>query len=193
MQARIQTSALTIPSRQEIGKQAAQVLLGTLALTASSWLSIPMLPVPITMQTYAVIVIGALLGPGLGALTVIAWLGESMLGLPVLAHGTGGILPFLGPTAGYLFSFPVVAAFVGWLAERGWTRSGLVRSFSAMLAGNAINLAMGATWLAAILGWHRAIVVGVAPFVTGAVVKAFLATSTIALIHKTRPRPTDAQ
>src|SRR6185437_8955054 len=123
MEARIQTNAATLQSREEISRQVAQVILGTLGLTACSWLSIPMEPVPVTMQTYAVIVIGALMGPRLGALTVIAWLSEAVLGLPVLAHGAGGVLPFVGPTAGYLFSFPVVAAFVGWLAERGWTKS----------------------------------------------------------------------
>lgn len=184
MQARVQANIPTIASRPAIGRQLAQVALGTLALTASSWLSLPTLPVPITMQTYVVIVIGALFGPVLGTITVCAWLGESLLGLPVLAHGTGGILPFLGPTAGYLVSFPIVAAFVGWLAQRGWTRAGLLPSFAVMLGGNAINLALGALWLAAILGWSRAFALGVLPFLVGALVKAVLATGTVALIQK---------
>lgn len=190
MQARTQAVASTFPPRAELLRQASKVLLGTAALTASSWLSIPTLPVPITMQTYAVIVVGALLGPRLGVLTILAWFAEAIIGLPVLAHGAGGILPFLGPTAGYLASFPVVAALVGWLAERGYTRKGWLTSFSVMLGGNAINLAMGAIWLAAILGWHRAFTFGVAPFLIGALVKAVLATATVALIQRNSFRPT---
>ena len=142
------------------------------------------------MQTYAVIVVGALLGPRLGALTVLAWFTEAIIGLPVLAHGTAGILAFMGPTAGYLASFPVVAALVGWLSERGYTRKGWLTSFSIMLGANAINLAMGAIWLAAIFGWQRAFAIGVTPFVLGALFKALLATATVAIVQRNRFRPT---
>jgi biotin transport system substrate-specific component len=185
MQARSHAIASTVAPKEEVLRQTSYVFHGTLALAAASWVSVPTFPVPVTMQVFAVLVVGALLGPRLGAITVIAWLGEACLGLPVLAHGAAGILPFLGPTAGYLASFPVIAAFVGWLAQRGWTRS-LVRSLPLMLAANAINLAMGATWLAAIFGWHRAFALGVEPFLVGAAVQAFLATSAVALIQKTR-------
>ena len=196
MQAGTQTVVSSLQPREQILRQASKVLLGTAALTASSWLSIPTQPVPITMQTNAVKVVGALLGPRLGTLTVIVWLAEAVIGLPVLAQGSAGILPFLGPTAGYLASFPVVAALVGWLAQRGYTRKGWLTAFSVMLSGNAINLTMGAIWLAAILGWHRAFSLGVTPFLTGALVKALLATATVTLIQRNRHTnapPTDAQ
>src|SRR5689334_12607461 len=83
----------------------AVVVLGTIFLALSSWITVPMIPVPMTMQTLAVPLVGALCGWRLGTITVLAWLGEAMLGAPVLAGGSGGIALFVGPTAGYLVSF----------------------------------------------------------------------------------------
>ncbi|GGA70463.1 biotin transporter BioY [Edaphobacter acidisoli] len=162
-----------------------RVVAGTLFLTASSWISVPIQPIPITMQTYAVIVIGALFGARLGSATVIAWLIEAALGLPVLAHGAGGAAVFLGPTAGYLFSFPVAAAFVGWLSDRKLDR-GLVPSLLSMLGGNAINLVLGVMWLAITLGWRHAFLAGFLPFWIGGVAKAGLATATVLPLQKRR-------
>jgi biotin transport system substrate-specific component len=159
--------------------RAAVVALGTLFLAASSWVEVPMLPVPMTMQTFAVTLIGALYGWRLGAITVLAWLGEAMVGLPVLAGGAGGIAHFAGPTAGYLFAFPLAAALVGWLAERGWTGGNLLRSFAAMLLGNAFILVMGGTWLAALIGSNDAMTYGVTPFILGAIVKSALAAASV--------------
>ena len=116
--------------------------------------------------------IGALYGWRLGALTVLAWLGEGMAGLPVLAGGAGGIAHFIGPTAGYLVSFPLMAAMVGWLAERGWTGSRIVASFAAHFAANIFCLALGGAWLATLIGPEKALMLGVVPFVLGAVLKA---------------------
>lgn len=159
--------------------RAAVVALGTLFLAASSWVEVPMLPVPMTMQTFAVTLIGALYGWRLGAITVLAWLGEAVVGLPVLAGGAGGIAHFAGPTAGYLFAFPLAAALVGWLAERGWTRGNLLLSFAAMLLGNAFILVMGGAWLAALIGANDAMTYGVTPFVLGAIVKSALAAASV--------------
>jgi len=160
--------------------RAVVVALGTLFLAASSWVEVPMVPVPMTMQTFAVTLIGALYGWRLGAVTVLAWLGEAMVGLPVLAGGAGGIAYFAGPTAGYLFAFPLAAALVGWLAERGWTGNGnLLSSFTAMLLGNAFILVIGGAWLAAMIGARDAVTFGVAPFILGAIVKSALATASV--------------
>lgn len=98
----------------------AAVIAGTALLALSSYITVPMLPVPITMQTFAVTLIGALYGWRLGAVTVLAWMAEGAMGLPVFANGTSGFIVFAGPTAGYLLTFPVMAALTGWLAERGW-------------------------------------------------------------------------
>lgn len=180
------TTAALFPPTQNAGsilRGSALVLAGTLFLALSSWVSVPTVPVPITMQTYAVIVVGALFGARMGAITVLAWLLEALAGMPVLAGGTAGAAVFLGPTAGYLFSFPVAAAFVGWLADRKLDR-GVLSSFASMLAGNGINLALGVCWLSAALGWHRAMLIGLAPFWIGGVAKVFLATATVIVVRK---------
>ena len=156
------------------------VLLGTLFLAASSWIEVPMFPVPMTMQTFAVTLIGALYGWRLGAVTVLAWLVEGAVGFPVLAGGAAGLAHFAGPTGGYLAAFPLAAALVGFLAERGWTAEGkLFKSFVAMLLGNAFILAFGGAWLAAMIGVSDAIQFGVVPFILGAIVKSALATASV--------------
>jgi biotin transport system substrate-specific component len=155
--------------------QALAVVMGSLILSASSYITVPMVPVPMTMQTFAVTLIGALYGWRLGALTTIAWLMEGALGLPVLAGGASGVQHFLGKTGGYLFAFPLAAACVGWLAQRGWNGHHAVMAFWAMLAGNALCLALGGAWLAALIGWKVAVAAGVAPFLLGALLKSVLA------------------
>jgi biotin transport system substrate-specific component len=170
-----------------IGGKILRVALGTLVLTASSWISIPIAPIPITMQTYAVIVLAALFGARLGTLAVLAWLAEAALGLPVLSQGASS-LAFFGPSAGYLFSFPVIAAFVGWLADRHLDRS-LIRSILAMLTANAINLALGVLWLATFIGWHGAVLGGLLPFWIGGIAKAVLAAVTVSLFRRGRSKP----
>jgi biotin transport system substrate-specific component len=159
--------------------QALFVLGGTLVLALASQIAVPMVPVPITMQTFAITMIGALYGWRLGALTVLAWLGEAMLGFPVLANGAGGLAPFAGPTAGYLASFPVIAALVGWLAERGWTGDRYIRSFFAHFSANLLCLAIGGAWLASLIGWEKGWAFGVAPFILGGFLKSALAAAAL--------------
>jgi len=165
------------------------VLLATAFLTASSWIAVPMVPVPMTMQTFAVTVVGALFGWRLGAAVILVWLGEAAMGLPVLANGSGGLAPFMGPTAGYLVSFVAAAALTGWLAERGWTGKNILRSFAAALAGNVLILAGGTTWLALGLGlgWEAAFAAGALPFILGAVLKSALAAAFLRAIPASRP------
>jgi biotin transport system substrate-specific component len=163
--------------------KAIAVLIGTALLAVSSWISVPMIPVPVTMQTFAVTMVGALYGWRLGGITVIAWLLQSFVGLPVLADGTPGQIAFAGPTAGYLLSFPVVAVFVGFLAERGLTRNPFT-AFGVMLLGNALCLALGGAWLANMIGFEKAWVFGVAPFVIGGVLKSALAAATIEMLRR---------
>ena len=93
---------------RRVSKQVAAVAVGSIALTLSSYISVPMVPVPVTMQTLAVTLVGALLGRRLGAITVMAWLAQAMAGLPVLANGAGGIHHFAGPTAGYLVALSLI-------------------------------------------------------------------------------------
>jgi biotin transport system substrate-specific component len=155
--------------------QAALLLFGTGVLALASQISVPMVPVPITMQTFALTMIGVLYGWRLGALTVLAWLGEAMMGLPVLANGGGGLAPFVGPTAGYLVSFPIIAALAGYLANKGWTGSHVVKSFLAHLSANILCLAIGGAWLGYLIGAEKGLALGVTPFILGAVLKSALA------------------
>ena len=145
---------------------------GVLLLSLSSYVAIPMVPVPITLQTLVVTLIGALYGWRLGALTIIVWLAAGALGLPVLADGSSGLKKFMGPTAGYLFAFPLAAALTGWLAQRGWNGTHVFRAFLAMLAGTALCLLFGATWLAFTIGAEKALAHGVMPFLIGGVIKS---------------------
>ncbi|MHC1547708.1 biotin transporter BioY [Phyllobacterium sp. K27] len=168
---------------RSLALQALAVLIGTMFLAVSSWVSVPMIPVPITMQTFAVTMVGALYGWRLGGITVIAWLLQSFIGLPVLAGGMPGQLAFAGPTAGYLFAFPVVAAFVGLLAERGFTRNPF-SSALVMLLGNALCLALGAMWLAGLFGFNVAWASGVAPFILGGLLKSALAAATVEALRR---------
>lgn len=164
--------------------QAAALVLGTLFLAASSYVEVPMVPVPMTMQTFAVTMVGALYGWRLGGLTIVAWLIEGAMGLPVLAGGASGIAHFAGPTAGYLFAFPVCGALVGWLTERGWNGARPALTFLAALAGNVACLALGGAWLAAMIGAEAAWIHGVAPFLVGAVLKSILAAAALALLQR---------
>ncbi|MEM7054378.1 MAG: biotin transporter BioY [Pseudomonadota bacterium] len=168
------------------------VLAGTLALTLSSYLEVPMIPVPMTMQTYAVVLIGALFGWRLGTITVLAWLAQAAIGLPVLSGGSGGPLVFIGPTAGYLFAFPLASAIVGWLAQNGWNGQRIGLAFVAMLLGHALCLFLGGLWLATLIGFEPAIAAGVTPFLLGAVFKSALAAATLKMLHREPAPPSDS-
>lgn len=167
-----------------LGVKLAAILAGSLFLTLSSYLEVPMIPVPVTMQTFAVALVGALYGWRLGGLTIVAWLMQGALGLPVLAGAAAGAAHFVGPTAGYLFAFPVAGMAVGWLAERGWNGRRPWRAFAAMLIGNGLCLVLGAAWLAALIGLEPAIMTGLAPFLIGAVLKAGLGALTLRLMTR---------
>ncbi|GGA95837.1 biotin transporter BioY [Brucella endophytica] len=167
-------SPLRLDSRSTATKIIA-VLAGTLVLAATSQIEVPMLPVPITLQTLIVPLIGALYGWRLGTLTVLAWLAEAAMGLPVLAGGAGGLPYFVGhPTSGYLASFPIIAAAIGWLAERGWNGRNVLLAFASFLIANALCLGIGAAWLSTLIGFDQAIAVGVTPFLIGALIKSAL-------------------
>lgn len=150
------------------------VVFGAALMTASSYVSVPMLPVPMTMQTLAATLIGALYGWRLGALTIAVWLLQGALGMPVFSNGTGGFVRLIGPTGGYLVGFVAAAALTGWLAERGWTGDRIVASFASMLAGTALITLMGWAWLATLVGPQKAFWAGVVPFVLGGIVKSAL-------------------
>lgn len=178
-------------SGRSLPVQAALLLFGTGVLALASQISVPMVPVPITMQTFAITMIGVLYGWRLGALTVLAWLGEAMMGLPVLANGGGGFAPFVGPTAGYLVAFPIIAALAGYLAEKGWTGSHVVKSFLAHLSANILCLAIGGAWLGYLIGAEKGLALGVTPFILGAVLKSALAAAVLMALARRKAQPLD--
>ncbi|WP_439375593.1 biotin transporter BioY [Bradyrhizobium sp. PMVTL-01] len=146
--------------------------LGTALMALSAKVNLPLPYVPMTLQTLVVLMIGAAYGWRLGSATMIAYLAEGALGLPVFAGPVGGIAPLVGPTAGYLFGFVLAAFVTGWLAERGWDGS-IALLFVAMAIGHVVILAAGFGWLAygIGLGADKAWQVGLAPFIAGSVVK----------------------
>lgn len=136
---------------------------------------VPFYPVPVTAQTFAVLLTGALLGSRLGALAMILYLAEGAAGLPFFQAGHGGLVYLItSPTAGYLFSYPAAAFVVGALAERGWDRR-YVSAVAAMTLGSILILACGWAWLARIGGPAWAFGYGVAPFLIGDAIKIALA------------------
>ena len=184
------SASVAAPAARNPGwlRQLALVLGGTVALSASSYISIPFWPVPVTMQTFAVLMVGALYGWRLGGITVLAWLLEAALGMPVLAGGKGGIAPFIGPTAGYLFAFPVGAMLMGWLAARGWNGAHPLRAFWAMLLSTTLIVLLGGAWLSALIGPAKGWQLGVLHFLIGDVLKSAMGAATLALWHTARSR-----
>lgn len=170
--------ALTIcdavsPSRswaREVG-----LVLGFAGLTAAAaQLTIPLWPVPITGQTFAVLLAGAVLGSRRGALSQLAYLTAGSAGLPTFAGGRSG-LP-IGPTGGYLIGFIAVAFVVGLLAERGWDRKAWTAA-CAMAIGNGVLYLFGLPWLALFTGESagKVLALGLYPFIVGDLLKLALA------------------
>ncbi|MCW5771025.1 MAG: biotin transporter BioY [Rhodospirillaceae bacterium] len=166
------------PAADEAGWRAMRAVLlalvGSLVIAVSAQFQVPMYPVPMTMQTFAVVVIGAAYGARLGFATVLLYLAEGAIGLPVFAGMKGGAIHLLGPTGGYLVGFALAAGVVGWLADRGWDR-GLLRTAFAMFAGHVVIFALGLGWLAHLIGAAKAIEFGFVPFVPGLFLKVALA------------------
>lgn len=143
---------------------------------------LPFTPVPITGQTFGVLLLGALLGSRYGTAVVAAYVFEGAIGLPVFAGFKGGISALLGPTGGYIVGFIFAAFAVGRLVELGWVRRfGL--TLAALLIGNAIIYAFGLPWLAFFVGWHQVLQLGLLPFLPGDLVKLVAAASVITALR----------
>lgn len=168
----------------------ALLVVGTLALWISAKVQVPFYPVPMTMQTFVVLVIGMAYGWKLGGATLLAYLAEGALGLPVFA-GTPergiGLAYMFGPTGGYLIGFFLAAVAVGYLAERGWDRS-LLKAATAMLVGYVLIYTPGLIWLGTVIGWDKPILeLGLTPFIWGAIFKAGLAAAVLPIVWRLLP------
>lgn len=161
--------------------------LGSVLMAVSAKTSIPLEPVPLTMQTFAVLVIAMAYGARLAGATLLLYLAEGAVGLPVFESGAG-LIYMAGPTGGYLFGFLIAAVFVGWLGERGWDRN-IVLTFLANLAGTAIIFVFGVIWLSTLVGgFGKALELGFVPFVEVAFIKIALAAAFLPLVWKLLPR-----
>lgn len=167
-------------------------LAGSLVMAISAKVKVPFYPVPMNLQTLALMAIAAGYGLRLGTATIALYLLEGALGLPVFTSTPEkgiGLAYMMGPTGGFLAGFLVAAIIVGFAVERGWSGRP-VKLFGAMLAADVVLFALGIAWLGALFGWDKPILEwGLYPFVLGDLVKVALAASGIAAVDALlRPR-----
>ncbi len=180
---------------------AGRVAAGNLLLVLCAWLALPLpwTPVPITGQTFGVMLVAALLGSRRGVIVLALYLLEGAAGLPVFQpFGAPGAARLLGPTAGYLLAYPLAAFVIGWLVERIEPHPHAVgqtlRLGGALLAGELVTFAGGCAWLALVpvsilgthtaMGWSRAIAAGLLPFLPGELIKMVLAVAAVRSIER---------
>lgn len=170
------TLSKAILTRQSLLTQALMVLGGSLFVGLSAQISVPMLPVPMTLQTLAISIVGLTFGSRLAAATLVAYLLEGAMGLPVFAGGAAGMAKLMGPTSGFLWGFVAMAWLTGFMVERGLDR-GLVKLFIAALVPGLALFVPGVLALKAVTGMEisAAVAAGMTPFILGALVKAALA------------------
>ena len=164
----------------DMTRSAGLVIVFSLFIAACAQFSIQIGPVPITGQSFAVLLTGALLGSRLGAAAVIAYLIEGALGLPFFAGGGAGIVRFFGPTGGYLVAFPAAAFIVGAFAEHGWDKR-YHTAVASMAIGSAVILLGGLAWFTILTNTPpvAAFKIAVSPFLAGDVVKIALAAAVL--------------
>lgn len=179
-------SSLTIVDRfvpRSIPSDIAIVAAGAALTAIAAQIQIPMFPVPMTLQTFAVLLVGAALGAGRAALSMTVYLAMGAVGMPVFAGAKtlSGVLP----TAGYLVGFVAAAALIGFLSSRGFGKSPIKLALAFAL-GSSVIYALGAGGLMISLGLslEQALVAGVLPFLLGDVVKAVLAAAALPLAWK---------
>ena len=161
----------TFPRAADWLRDLTLIVLGSLFVAAFAQIEIPLQPVPITGQTFAVLLVGAALGSRRGAASLALYLAEGALGLPFFAGGAHGLGILTGATAGYLVGFIAAAYVIGLLAERGLERN-VRTSLLPFLVGTLVIYAFGVTWLAILLGsLSKAIAAGLLPFLIGDAIK----------------------
>jgi biotin transport system substrate-specific component len=162
------------------------VLLGVCLLTAAAHIAIPFWPVPMTMQSGTVLLLGAAYGTGLAEATVLAYILAGAVGLPVFAGGAG-LAYLMGPTGGYLLGFVVAASFMGFCSSRGFMR-GIAGTIAAFLGGIVIIYALGLGWLSVLMGPHKAVALGLVPFLPAEATKVAMAILLFRAGHLIRSR-----
>jgi biotin transport system substrate-specific component len=166
------------------------VVLGSLLVAVCAHLSIPLgfTPVPVTLQTFAVLLLGLLLSPSAAAAALVVYLVEGAAGLPVFSpHGPGGMLQLLGPTGGYLLSYPFAAGLTAWLRRRIAT-GGFGSSLLAAASGSVLILLVGATWFGIVSRQPvgTVLALSVLPFLPGDILKIMAAAGAAASARRFR-------
>ena len=160
----------------------ALALFGTLLLAISSKVQVPFWPVPMTMQTFVIFLIGMTYGMRLSFATVALYLFQGAIGLPVFASG-GGLAYLIGPTAGYLYGMLFAAVVISYLANLGFSKTYFKATLSLTL-GSIIIFLFGIIYLGSIIGYQKAIAAGLLPFIPSELFKIALAVALIPNIHK---------
>ncbi len=175
--------SLALPQNRaaRLAMQFGLALGGTLLLTLSAKTKVVLGPVDMNLQTLAVLLIASAFGLRLGLATLLLYLAEGVMGLPVFQSTPEkgiGIAYMLGSTGGYLTGFVVMAAIAGWAADRGFDRSP-IKLFGAFLVAEVIMMAMGFAWLSGLIGADKAWQFGVAPFIVPDLIKVALAAASV--------------
>jgi len=162
-------------------------IVGSIVIAISSKFQVPFYPVPMTMQTFVVLALSMAFGWRLATATLLLYLAEGALGLPVFAGTPAkglGLQYMLGSTGGYLIGFVFAAALCGWMAERGWDRNPLTTALT-MLTGNCLIYIPGLLWLGVLFGFDKPILEwGLTPFIFGDITKLALAAAALPLFWK---------
>lgn len=156
---------------------------------AAAQVSVPVLPVPVTLQTLAVMLCGLVLGVRGGVVSQLMYLAGGLAGLPIFANLQGGPAVLFGPTGGYLLAFPLLAAFCGWMSWKGWDKK-VWTSVLGMVAGSSGLLAIGSLWLSLFLNQDlgQSFAVGFVPFFAIETIKALVAAGAMPLAWKLFPQ-----
>lgn len=175
--------ALALPEKgaARLGAQILLAVIGTALLALSAKTKVVLGPVDMSLQTLVVLLIAAGFGLRLGVATLLLYLAEGAMGFPVFQSTPEkgiGVAYMLGTTGGYLAGFVVMAAIVGWAADRGFDRNP-IKLFGVMLVADAVMLAMGFAWLAALIGAEKAWAFGVVPFIVPDLIKVALAAALV--------------
>ncbi len=177
--------AVWIKERSFVQKLLAFAIINLLLIAcAQIRIPLPFTPVPITGQTFGVLLAGALLGSRYGTAVVFSYVVQGAIGLPVFAGWKGGIATLLGPTGGYILGFVPAAFLVGRLLELGWYRR-LGTIFAAFLIGNFVIYFFGLPWLAFFVGWNHVLEMGLLPFLPGDLIKLMMAIWVVRSLSRT--------
>ena len=166
-----------LSARQKSSSTVILIAVAVAALAISAQIKIPFYPVPVTMQTLVVLLVGMSYGLRLGAASLASYLVLGAMGAPFFASGAG-LAYMVGPTGGYLAGFFISAVIMGLLAERGWGRNWMTTAL-AMLAGSAIIYLCGVSWLSSFIGLEKAVTFGLLPFIYGDLLKLVIAAAAL--------------